>query len=51
VSGLVETVAEDVFTFTLGAIGLLIPFERMGAQKKHPCDMQKLKNTVDAIYN
>jgi len=51
VSGLLETVAEDVSTFTLGAIGLLIPFERMGAQKKHPCDMQKLKNTVDAIYN
>jgi uncharacterized protein involved in outer membrane biogenesis len=51
VSGLLETVAEDVSTFTLGPIGLLIPFERMGAQKKHPCDMQKLKKTVDAIYN
>jgi uncharacterized protein involved in outer membrane biogenesis len=49
--GLVETGAEDIFTLTLGAIGLLIPFERMGAQKKHPCDMQKLKKTVDAIYN
>ena len=51
VSGVLETVAEDVLTFTLGPIGLLIPFERMGAQKKHPCDMQKLKHTVDAIYN
>jgi hypothetical protein len=51
VVGLVETVAEDIFTFTLGPLGLLIPFERMGAQKMHPCDMQKLKSTVDAIYN
>jgi uncharacterized protein involved in outer membrane biogenesis len=51
VGGLVETAAEDIFTFTLGRIGLLIPFARLGAQKKHPCDMQKLKNTVDAIYN
>jgi hypothetical protein len=51
VGGLVETAAEDIFTFTLGRIGLLIPFARLGAQKKHPCDMQKLKHTVDAIYN
>jgi hypothetical protein len=50
VSGVLETAAEDILTFTLGPIGLLIPFERMGAQKKHPCDMQKLKKTVDAIY-
>ena len=51
VGGVLETAAEDIFTFTLGRIGLLIPFARLGAQKKHPCDMQKLKNTVDAIYN
>jgi uncharacterized protein involved in outer membrane biogenesis len=51
VGGLIETAAEDIFTFTLGRIGLLIPFARLGAANKHPCDMQKLKNTVDAIYN
>jgi uncharacterized protein involved in outer membrane biogenesis len=51
VGGLVETAAENIFTFTLGRIGLLIPFARLGAQKRHPCDMQKLKSTVDAIYN
>jgi uncharacterized protein involved in outer membrane biogenesis len=51
VGGLIETAAEDIFTFTLGRIGLLIPFARLGAANRHPCDMQKLKNTVDAIYN